>query len=295
MAYSIAYIKQRTLEIYDSLPQDKEQRKNCIKERDEIIELNYKFFGYVASHTFINNSSIEYEDKFQSCISHFLECWWWYKWKGDETHKGYRQDLSFAVFFKPRLGEMIERELNEVKYSIRRSLCIEAGDQLNKHWAKVTYDDLKNVKLPVDKMNSLKAIFGSLYIADLSDYQLYLDKDISSSLFNVDISENYDIEIEEHFYPEYGTQLTESDRFAFINIQDTDKQLSIKTQSVKHVEKLLMHDMYYIQKKLDDSELLLMSDMYGIHISILKESLPEAEKRLISLVEDKLDMLEGFK
>ena len=59
------------------------------------------------------------------------------------------------MFFRPRVSEMIERELNEVKYSIRRSLCMEAGAQLGKHWAKVTYDDLSHVKLPVDKMNSL--------------------------------------------------------------------------------------------------------------------------------------------
>ena len=35
---------------------------------DEIIELNYTFFGYVATHTYINNSSISYEDKFQSAL-----------------------------------------------------------------------------------------------------------------------------------------------------------------------------------------------------------------------------------
>ena len=172
---STDYIKKRTLEIYKSLPQDKELRKKCIKERDEIIELNYKFFGYVASHTFINNSSVTYEDKFQSALMHFCECWWWYQWDGDETHKGYRKDLSFGVFFKPRIGEMIERELNEVKYSIRRSLCMEVGKQLGKHWGKVTYEDLKHVDLPADKMNSLKAIFGSLYIADFKEHELFIE------------------------------------------------------------------------------------------------------------------------
>lgn len=174
MGYSNDYVKQRTLEIYRSMPQEKALRMKCFKERDEIIELNYSFFGYVASHTFINNSSVTYEDKLQSALMHFCECFWWYLWEGDDTHKGYRTDLSFTVFFKPRIGEMIERELNEVKYSIRRSLCMEAGEQLGKHWGKVTYDDLKDVKLPPDKMNSLKAIFGSLYIADLDDHELYI-------------------------------------------------------------------------------------------------------------------------
>ena len=126
MSHSKEYIKKRTIEIYDSLPQDRELRMKCIKERDEIIDLNYAFFGYIATKTFINNSSISYEDKFQSAVMHFCECWWWYHWDGDEHHKGYRKDLAFTVFFKPRIAEMIERELNEVKYSIRRSICMEA-------------------------------------------------------------------------------------------------------------------------------------------------------------------------
>jgi len=172
------YIKKRTIEIYDSMPQQKELRMKCFKERDEIIDLNYTFFGYVASRTFINNSSITYEDKLQSALMHFCECFWWYRWKGDETHKGYRSDLSFSVFFKPRIGEMIERELNEVKYSIRRSLCMEAGAQLGKHWGQVKYDDLAKVNLSEDKMLSLKAIFGTLYWADLSTHESYLESNL---------------------------------------------------------------------------------------------------------------------
>ena len=105
-------VKEQTLALYAELPQDKILRQKRTDIRDKIIELNYSFFGYVATHTYINNTSVTYEDKFQSALLHFCECWWWYKWKGDETHKGYRQDLSFAVFFKPRVGEMIERELN---------------------------------------------------------------------------------------------------------------------------------------------------------------------------------------
>ena len=164
------------MEIYESMPQDKELRKQCLKERDEIIELNYAFFGYVATKTFINNTTVTYEDKLQSALMHFCECFWWYKWKGDATHKGYRQDLSFTVFFKPRIGEMIERELNEVKYSIRRSLCMEVGEMVGKHWGKVTYEDLSDprVKLPANKMTSLKAIFGVLYNADLDEYAMYI-------------------------------------------------------------------------------------------------------------------------
>jgi hypothetical protein len=54
-------VKKRTIELYDSLPQDEEERKSRLDIRDEVIKLNYSFFGYVASRTYINNPSIEYE------------------------------------------------------------------------------------------------------------------------------------------------------------------------------------------------------------------------------------------
>ena len=168
-------IKQRTLELYAMLPDGEEERKSRTDIRDELINLNYKFFGFVASHTYVDNTYISYEDKFQSAVLHFCEIWWKYKWKGSATKRGYRQDLSFAVFFKPRLSEMIERELVEVKYSIRRSLCMEAGEQLGKHWSKVRYEDLSHVNLPKDKMDSLKAIFGSMYIADLDQLRRFIN------------------------------------------------------------------------------------------------------------------------
>lgn len=174
METSIESAKAQTIHLYESLPQDKQQRMSRLDVRDKIIELNYTFFGYIASHTFINNSSVTYEDKLQSALMHFCECWWWYKWAGDETHKGYRGDVSFTSFFKLRVAEMIERELNEVKYSIRRSLCMEVGEQLHKHWGQVKYEDLAHVTLPANKMITLKAIFGTLYTADLADHETYI-------------------------------------------------------------------------------------------------------------------------
>ncbi len=167
---STAEIKRQTIALYDQLPLDEEERKARLDIRDQIIELNYNFFGFVAAHTYINNSSISYEDKVQSCLSHFLECWWWFRWP-----VRYRTDLSFSVFFKPRLGEMIERELNDVKYSVRRSLCMEAGAQIGKHWGQVKYEDLAHVNLPADKLNALKAIFGTLYVADIEDHAMFLE------------------------------------------------------------------------------------------------------------------------
>ena len=164
------WIKQRTIELYDYLPQTTlEERFTYTDIRDEVFELNYAFFGYVASHTFINNATVEYEDKFQSACLHWLEMWHKFRFA-----KKYRTDLSFAVFFKPRVAECMERELNEVKYSVRRDLCMKVGKQLGKHWGQVRYEDLASVDLPAADMAALKAIFGSMYIAELDDHILYI-------------------------------------------------------------------------------------------------------------------------
>lgn len=253
--YDKDYIKRRTLEIYDSMPQDKALRMRCLKERDELIDINYSFFGYIATHTFINNSSVTYEDKLQSALLHFCECFWWYKWdgSGDPNHKGYRSDLAFTVFFKPRIGEMIERELNEVKYSIRRSLCMEAGEQLGKHWGQVKYDDLSQVTLPADKMNSLKAIFGSMYWADLDTHAMFIaaSSKIPSVLDTLD-----------------------------------DKYNSL--------EDLLIHEMIDVERRLTDADLVQMGDLYCISVEDLRRALPRAEDILYKQLKDHQQIAETF-
>lgn len=162
------YIKQRTNELYDSLPLDKEKRMKCLSVRDEIIDLNYAFFGYVANTTFIENTT--HEDKFQTALLSFMGMWWKYKW----TPK-YRADLSFAVFFKPRLSEEIRRFLSPISYTTKRSLCMKVAEQLGKSWTAVTYDDLANVTLPPKDMNALKSILGASYPVELSDVETYLE------------------------------------------------------------------------------------------------------------------------
>lgn len=185
------WVKLRTLELYDYLPQTTlEERYTYTDIRDEIIELNYTFFGYVATHTFINNSSVSYEDKFQSALYHF--CTMWHKFRFAAK---YRTDLSFAVFFKPRIGECIERELNEVKYSLRRSLCMEAGAQLGKHWGHVKYEDLKDVKLDPEKMQSLQAMFGTMYWADLETHALFICSDSKYTIEDELYSDDYNGEV----------------------------------------------------------------------------------------------------
>lgn len=243
-------VKQRTQELYAMLPDDEEQRKSRLDIRDELIELNYKFFGYVASHTYVSNTCISYEDKFQSALCHFCEIWWMYKWVGSDTKRGYRQDLSFAVFFKPRLSEMIERELVEVKYSTRRSLCMAAGEQLGVHWSKVRYEDLSKVNLSKDKMDSLKAIFGSMYIADLDQHTTY----IRSS---------------ETVYPAIHSMLT-------------DKYDSL--------EGLLITEMIETEEKLTPKMLSKMADMYQVSLEDLTAALPAAERMLYKMLHDNIDI-----
>ena len=253
---STEYIKRRTQEIYASLPQDKELRKQCLAERDEIIELNYAFFGYVAKTTFVNNPVATYEDKLQSALMHFCECWWWYKWKGDDVHKGYRDDLAFTVFFKPRLSEMIDRELTQVKYSIRRTLCMEVGQQLGKHWAQVRYEDLADprVKLPVAKMNSLKAIFGSLYMADLADHEMFMASPTRSTLI-------YD-------------------------------QIDALADRYDSLEDLLLHEMVAAECKLTDKMIYDIAAMHGLDPDILIVHRKAAEDKLYRLLKSNQDRID---
>lgn len=169
------YIRERTQELYDSLPMDLEERKACISVRDEIIELNYKFFGYVASGIFIEG--VEYEDKLQTALMSFMSMWWKYKW----TPK-YRGDLSFAVFFKPRLSEEIRRYLNPISYTVRRVLCMKVASQLGKKWTDVTFDDIKLVNLPQKDIISLKAILGSVMPEDISTYDSLIESKDKDSI-----------------------------------------------------------------------------------------------------------------
>ena len=249
---TVEEIKEQTLALYDQLPQDEDLRKQQIDIRDKIIELNYTFFGYVASHTFVNNSYITYEDKFQSALLHFCEIWWKFKWKGNDTKRGYRQDVSFGVFFKPRLSEMIDRELTEVKYSIYRPLKLEVGNQIGKHWSQVRYEDLSDprVKLPPEKMMSLKAIFGSVYLADLTEYENYIPSAEAEHIGGVDSL--------------------------------TDKYSTI--------EELLVHEMVDREAKLSRKALSEISDMYNIEISELKEKLPVAEQMLYKMCKEAIDL-----
>lgn len=235
--------KERTIELYDYLPQTTlEERRTYTDIRDAVIELNYTFFGYIASHTFINNSSVSYEDKFQSALLHFIEMWEKFRFAPK-----YRTDLSFGVFFKLRVGECIERELNEVKYSLRRTLCMEVGQQLGKHWGKVTYEDLKNVKLPADKLASLQAMFGSMYVADLETHAMFIESEKDGMSDLPFYSDNYNTltDMLIHEMVERESDLSDKDLLDLSMLLDTpfDK---LKSLMPKAKEKLFNEIQYKI-------------------------------------------------
>ena len=159
------WVKARTQELYDMLPLTTlEERNSYVDIRDEIIRLNYSFFGYVAKNQHVTDPLVKYEDKLQSVLTNFCEMWAKYKF----TPK-YRDDLSFAVFFKPRLSECVTREFNIISYSLRRTVCIKAGKQLGKPWTKVTVDDIPYVHLNESDMRILEAVFNAQYTPQYED------------------------------------------------------------------------------------------------------------------------------
>lgn len=247
------WTKQRTLELYSYLPQTSlEDRFQYTDIRDEVIKLNYSFFGYVAYNTYVANTSADYEDKFQSALMHFCNIWHKYQFKAK-----YRTDLAFSVFFKPRLSEEIQREFSDVRYATERTLKIKAGDQLGKHWAKVTYDDLKNVKLKKEEMDSLKAIFGCVYWADMENHEMFIE--------SPDISGEFSTNIESICANQYDSTVD-----------------------------LIIHYMLENECLVDDSALLKLAEINDIPFETLKEYRPIAEATLRKTLMDNLELKEIF-
>lgn len=164
---SRADIKQMTSDLYDSLPMDLEERKARLDVRDKLIEINMQFFKYVASNTFVEGA--DFEDKLQTALMSFMGMWWKYKW----TPK-YRDDLSFAVFFKPRISEEIQRYLNPISYTIKRQLCLKVANQIGKKWTEVQYSDIAKAKLSPEDSTALCAILGKPMPDDIMAYEEFI-------------------------------------------------------------------------------------------------------------------------
>ena len=251
-------VKLKTHKLYESLPQNKNLRMERIDIRDQVIELNYRFFEYVASHTYVKNRYIEYEDKVQTCLLSFCSIWWKYLWDGtgDDKCEGFRTDLAFTTFFKPRLSEMIDRELTEVKYHVYRALKMRAAEQVGKHWSKLEYEDLSKVDLPAKDIIALKAIFKSDYISPIEDQQYLLAAD-----------------------PRAGSKCLD-------RILEDDNYSSACD--------FLIREIIRKEDVLSDSDLANFASMYGIPLEELERSLPSAYTRLQLILEDEICLHDVF-
>lgn len=228
--------KERTLELYSYLPQTSlEERFKYTDIRDEIIYINYKFFGYVAAHVYIKSQHVSYEDKFQSALLNFCSMWHKYMYAAK-----YRTDLSFSVFFKPRISECIYRELMTVKHTINRSLKMEAASQLGIQFSQLKYEDLSKVHMAPDKMASLKAVFHADFEEDLDTASIFVSVSGDVSAFEEELySDNYN-----------------------------------------DVEHLLMREMVDRERLLTMSDLVELSDMLDIDVNALEAAQPQAENML---------------
>lgn len=250
------WIKSRTIELYDFLPQTTlQERASYTDIRDEIIMLNDNFFWYIAKTKYINNQTVSLEDKYQSAICHFINHDLWAKFRfTPKEGKQYRTDLAFSSFFKPRITECMAREFDNVRWTLRRSLCMKAGEQLGKYWSEVTYEDVAKVSLPPEQMESLRAIFCTMNNADINDISIY--KPASTIVED---------KIEELYNDEYDS-----------------------------VEELIIHEMLEREEKLEDSFLLKMSELYDIPYDELVKARPGAEAELKRRLEDAISVQDAF-
>lgn len=246
------WVKARTQELYDMLPLTTLEERNSYTDiRDEIIAINYSFFGYLAKNKYIADPNVTYEDKLQSAVLAFCQNWAKYKF----TPK-YRADLSFSVFFKPRISECIGRELNPIKYSLRRTICMKAAKQLGKPWGKLTREDIKYVKLQANEMKILEAIFSSRYGKNIDapdSRRLTRDTDVKADVLETIYTEDYD-----------------------------------------ELEDLIVHEMIENESKLSDKQLLDMSEMYGIPYDDLVAARPIGEAKLQKQLEDAMFLKDTF-
>lgn len=235
------WIKLRTIELYDFLPQTTlEERDTYIIIRDEVIRLNYKFFGFVAKSTYVAAPDIQYEDKFQSGLASFCKMWSKFRFASK-----YRIDLSFATFFKPRLSEEISRALAPVKYSTERVLKMKAASQLGIHWKQLQYEDLKRVILPKQEIAALEAMFGVMYPANIEDHDPFLqsNKYVETTVVTTLYSDKYDsiLDLLMHTMVEMESLITDRDllRLSEMNCISFETLKELRPQAETKLKQIL--------------------------------------------------------
>ena len=247
------YIKRKTQELYDCLPNgeysaaQEEARKSRYDIRDAVYELNQAFFGYIVQRTFLNCNYAEYSDKYNSAVCSWMNQW--HKWRWVPR---FRADLAFGVFFLLRVGENLEREFNEVKYSVRRDLYMKVASQIGCHWGQVKYEDLARpeVELSGADRSAIQASFGTLYYADIEEQLLFLEA------------------------PEYRPSTLE--------------QLEL-SDNYNDIHTLIMRELIDLERQFKPSDFRRLSDMYSISEEELKAAYPKALEQLYALLKTNED------
>ena len=165
-------IKDRTNALYDSLPLEEEARKSRIDVRNQVVELNYEFFKFVASHTFPVGKHFDFDDKVQSGITYFCNnIWHQYRWEGHT-----RMDLCFSTYFYPRVSKGLYQDLSEVKYTPKRNVMSKISKQLGKPWSEVRKEDLNDprVKLSPANRKFAETLFEIPNMKSLEDVSVYI-------------------------------------------------------------------------------------------------------------------------
>ena len=125
---------------------------------------------------------------------------------------------------------------------------MEVGDQLGKHWTKVTYEDLADPRLHIsaDHMTSLMAIFGSLYPASQDDISPYLEAPD-------DIAKDHGV-------------------------------ISELNDEYNDIVSLLIREMIEKEKKLTNKDINKLAEILDLNPKDLKAKLPLAEQQLYQML-----------
>ena len=255
MSQNSEYIKKRTLELYNMLPQNKDDRIQCLDIRDKIIELNYNFFIYLANSTYVKSDIVESEDKLQTCLYHFCKLWWLYLWDGtgDSSRNHFRTDISFTTFFKPRISCAIRNDLTDISYTTRRTALLKIGKELGKKWTEVTLEDLSKV--------------SNIGTIDMQIARMVLDPNCRSSF-------------------EYES-LFIGDSFSTTTPEIPNDEY------YDSIEEMLIHETIEKEDKLTSKELKYLAEILNLDYKELKDAYPKAletlTERLKQSIQDQYD------
>ena len=168
-----------------------------------------------------------------------------YKWDGTGGNgRYYRNDLSFATFFKPRLSSLIRNDLQEISYTTRRTTLIKIGNLLNKKWTEVVLEDLEKVEISPIDMNIARMVLDPNCRINFDYEMTFYSQEMQDSSYTMSNSDEYD-SIEEmliHETIEKGDKLTSKELRHLAEILELNykelieiypKTLDILTQRLK--------------------------------------------------------------